>query len=146
MDFFSAMSISSSGLAAQRTRMNIISTNLANAATTRTPEGGPYRRKEAVFVANPVQVKGFEAMFAPGFEQELRSVMVGDIVEDPRPPRLVYDPSHPDANTSGYVLMPNINTIEEMVNLISATRSYESNVMAINALKTMAMRALQIGQ
>lgn len=145
MNFFSAMDISASALSAQRVRMNVISTNLANAHTTRTPEGGPFRRKEVVFSAQQLN-EGFESALTSIYDQHLMKVEVFDIINDPRPPRLVYDPSHPDANEQGYVLLPNVNTVEEMVNMISATRSYEANVSALNTLKSMMQRALQIGQ
>ena len=146
MDFLTAMAASSSGMAAQRFRMNIISANLANAETTRTPEGGPYRRRDVIFGALPPQ---------RSFEEELRAhvspdaplqVKVLGVAVDRRPPILKYDPSHPDANEQGYVAMPNINPLEEMVNLMLATRSYEANVAAFNATKSMALKALEIGK
>lgn len=160
MDLFSAMNVSSSGLFAQRVRMNVISMNLANAQTTRTVEGGPYRRRDVVFSSTGMDLSprnpAFPYIPAPeAFKEALRTAMGGnevrkvevvDIVEDPRDPKLVYDPSHPDANRDGYVLMPNINTIEEMVNLMAAQRNYEANLTAINATKSMAQRTLMIGQ
>ncbi|MBI4083392.1 MAG: flagellar basal body rod protein FlgC [Candidatus Lambdaproteobacteria bacterium] len=146
MNFLTAMETSSSGLAAQRFRMNVIAANIANAQTTRTPEGGPYRRRDVVFGALP----------APRtFEEELRSrvtpeqplhVKVLGVTVDRRPPVLKFDPSHPDANEEGFVAMPNINATEEMVNLMLATRSYEANVAAFNATKSMALKALDIGK
>ena len=146
MNFLTAMETSSSGMAAQRFRMNIISANVANAQTTRTPEGGPYRRRDVIFGALP----------APRtFEEELRSQVKPDdplhakvlgVAVDERPPVLKFDPSHPDANEEGYVAMPNINTMEEMVNLMLATRSYQANVAAFNATKSMALNALEIGR
>ncbi|MCH9045146.1 MAG: flagellar basal body rod protein FlgC [SAR324 cluster bacterium] len=146
MNFLSAMATSSSGMAAQRFRMNIIAANIANAQTTRTPEGGPYRRRDVIFGALP----------APRtFEQELRSqvkrddplhVKVLGVSIDKRPPVLRYEPSHPDANEEGYVAMPAINSLEEMVNLMLASRSYEANVAAFNATKAMALKALEIGR
>jgi len=146
MSFLDAMQTSSSGLAAQRFRISVISANLANAQTTRTPEGGPYRRRDVIFGALP----------APRtFEEELRSrvqpaeplhVKVLGVAVDERPPVLKFDPSHPDANEEGFVAMPNINPTEEMVNLMLASRSYEANVAAFNATKAMALRALDIGR
>ena len=146
MNFLSAMEISSSGMAAQRFRMTIIAANIANAQTTRTPEGGPYRRREVIFGALP----------APRtFEEVLRAeVKVGDplhvkvlgVAIDKRPPILKYDPAHPDSNEQGYVAMPNIDPLEEMVNIMLASRSYEANVAAFNAAKNMALRALDIGR
>lgn len=146
MNILSSMEISSSGMAAQRYRMNIIAANIANAQTTRTPEGGPYRRREVIFGALPAQ---------RSFEEELRShvkpddplhVKVLGVAIDERPPLLKYDPAHPDSNEEGYVAMPNIDPLEEMVNLMLATRSYQANVAAFNATKSMALRALEIGR
>lgn len=146
MNILSAMETSSSGMAAQRYRMNIISANIANAQTTRTPEGGPYRRREVIFGALPAQ---------RSFEEELRSQVKPDdplhakvlgVAVDERPPLLKYDPAHPDSNEEGYVAMPNIDPMEEMVNMMLATRSYQANVAAFNATKGMALRALEIGR
>ena len=145
MDFFSAMDISSSALAAGRTRMNLISSNLANANTTRTPEGGPYKRKDAVFSATPLESR-FERTLDAATAQQVRKVEVTEIVEDQTPPRLQYEPGHPDANAQGYVAMPNVNTVEEMADMIGATRAYEANVTAVQAAKSMAMKTLEIGR
>ncbi|MCP4691415.1 MAG: flagellar basal body rod protein FlgC [Desulfobacterales bacterium] len=145
MDFFSALNTSSSGLTAQRLRMNLISQNLANINTTRTAEGGPYRRKDVVIGASPIQ-DNFLDVLSGEMVSKPSNVQVMGIVEDPRSPRLVYDPEHPDANPEGYVAMPNVNLMEEMVNMISATRSYEANVTATKATKDMALKALEIGQ
>ena len=145
MDFFDALHASSTGLAAQRLRMNLISGNLANAHTTRTEDGGPYRRKEPVFAAQN-QNPSFGEVLSAYQTDHLPQVKVVDIVEDPSPPILKYDPSHPDADDKGYVALPNINVMEEMVNLISATRSYEANVSAIKAAREMALKALEIGR
>jgi flagellar basal-body rod protein FlgC len=144
MDFFSSMNVSSSALSAERTRMNLISSNLANASATRTPEGGPYKRKDAVFSATPVENRFNRAL--DGATAQLRKVDVSQIVEDQNPPRLQYDPGHPDANPQGYVAMPNVNVVEEMADMISATRSYEANVTAVQAAKSMAMKTLEIGK
>lgn len=145
INFFDALHTSSSGLTAQRLRMNVISSNLANANTTRTPEGGPYQRKDVVFAAQPLQ-ESFGSMLRSKMSSSLSEVRVAGIVTDPRPPDLVYDPSHPDANEEGYVAKPNINVMEEMVNMISATRSYEAGVTVVNATKKMALKALEIGR
>lgn len=145
MDFFSSLHVSSSALSAERTRMNLISSNLANANTTRTPEGGPYKRKDAVFAATPVETPFTRALDGAS-ARELRKVEVSEIVEDQNPPRLQYDPSHPDANPQGYVAMPNVNVVEEMADMIAATRSYEANVTAVQAAKSMAMKTLEIGR
>lgn len=146
MNFLDAMATSSSGMASQRFRMNIISANMANAQTTRTPEGGPYRRRDVIFGALPAP-RTFEEQLRQKINEEtpLHAKVLG-VAIDERPPVLKYDPSHPDANEEGYVAMPNINTVEEMVNLMLASRSYEANVAAFNATKSMALKALEIGR
>lgn len=144
MSFFKAMNISSSGLAAQRVRMNVLSSNLANANTTRTPEGGPYKREDVVFSAT--NVSDFENMLDEDFGTELKKVQVVDIHKDTKAPRMVLDPSHPDANADGYVAMPNIQTMTEMVNMIAATRAFEANTTALNSAKSMANTAIEIGR
>ncbi|MBI3393625.1 MAG: flagellar basal body rod protein FlgC [Nitrospirae bacterium] len=151
MDIFSAMSISASGLDAQRTRMNAISSNLANAQSTRTEEGGAYRRRDVVFTAQPasnLQPAGapFAAALGSAMGRGVSEVRVSEIVEDDRPAREVYSPGHPDADEKGIVRYPNVSVIEEMVNMIAATRSYEANVTAMNAAKGMALKALEIGR
>ncbi len=145
MDFFDAMNTSSAGLSAQRLRMNLISGNLANVNTTRTKQGGPYRRKEAVFAAQPVN-QSFKRILADRQNNKLSTVQVARVIEDRNPPVMKYDPQHPDADEKGYVAMPNINLMEEMVNMISATRGYEANVTALKAAKDMALKALEIGR
>ncbi len=132
MDLFTAMDISASGLRAQRTRMNVISSNIANAHTTRTDEGGPYRRRDVVLKEN-------------SFEGRLASVEVEGIQTDPTPGERLYDPGSPDADEQGYVTMPNVNLMEEMVNMMNATRAFESNTVAVKAQKDMALKALNIG-
>lgn len=146
MDFLTAMSASASGMAAQRFRINIISANIANVETTRTPEGGPYRRRDVVFGALPKQRSFEEELRARVSSDDPLHVKVLGVTVDKRAPMLKYDPSHPDANDQGYVAMPNINSMEEMVNLMLATRSYEANVAAFNATKSMAIKALEIGK
>ena len=145
MDFFSSMRLSASGLEAQTKRMNTVSSNIANAETTRTAEGGPYRRKDPVFAAETDR-ESFGEILANELDENVQGVSVHEIHEDTRPPRMVYNPGHPDANPEGYVAMPNVNTVEEMANMISAQRSYESNVTAMNAAKAMAQKALEIGR
>jgi len=145
MDFFSSMRVSASGLEAQTRRMNTISSNIANAETTRTEEGGPYKRKDAVLTATPDK-ESFGEILQNQLDQQVQGVLVDDIHEDSAPPRMVYNPNHPDANEEGYVAMPNVNTVEEMANMISAQRSYEANVTAMNAAKAMAAKALEIGK
>jgi flagellar basal-body rod protein FlgC len=145
MDFFDSIKASSSGLSAQRLRMNLISGNLANVNTTRTKGGGPYRRKEAIFAAQPVGAS-FKKILTDRQKNQLSGVKVVRIYEDQNPPVMKYDPQHPHANDKGYVAMPNINIMEEMVNMISATRGYEANVTALKAAKDMALKALEIGR
>lgn len=132
MDLFTAMDISASGMRAQRTRINMISSNIANAQTTRTPEGGPYKRRDVVFRENP-------------FEGVLSSVEVASIAIDPTPGKTVYDPGNPDADEQGHVTLPNVNLMEEMVNMIGASRAFEANSTAVKTLSDMALKALQIG-
>lgn len=145
MDFFSAMNIGASALSAERTRMNLISSNLANVNSTRTPEGGPYKRKDAVFSATPVE-NSFARALDGAVGREISQVEIQQLVEDQSPPRMEYDPGHPDADAKGYVAMPNINVIEEMADMISATRTYEANVTAVQAAKSMALKTLDIGK
>lgn len=141
MDFFTAFDISASGLSVQRARMNVISSNLANVNSTESAEGGPYRRRDVLVSAEPV---GGE--FSAVLDEKIKAVEVQRIVEDPRPFRTVYDPYHPSADAGGYVHYPNVNIIEEMVNMLSASRSYEANVNVIKATRGMALKALEIGK
>jgi len=143
MDFFSSMDISASALSAERTRMNLISSNLANVNSTRTPEGGPYKRKDAVFTATSAPGSFGAAL---GQATDARRVEISQINEDQNPPRMQYEPTHPDADAAGYVAYPNINMVEEMADMISASRSYEANVTAVNAAKSMAIKTLDIGR
>lgn len=140
------MDTASSGLTAQRLRLDVIANNLANINTTRTPKGGPYRRQQVVFYPRgnypSFIIPFFQTMISP--EQMGEGVRVISIREDTAPLRLVYDPSHPDANPSGYVEYPNVNPVTEMVDMISATRAYEANVQVIQSAKNMAQKALQI--
>ncbi|HWQ50782.1 MAG TPA: flagellar basal body rod protein FlgC [Terriglobales bacterium] len=141
MSFLSSLNISGSGLTAQKLRMDVIAQNIANAETTRTEEGGPYLKKSVVFAERSPSfadiLKGKERM---------GGVAVTGIVQDENAVRMVYDPGHPDADAAGYVAMPDISTVEEMVDLITAGRSYESNITAFNAVKYMAAKALEIGK
>ena len=145
MDFFTALEISAAGLAAQRDRMNVISGNLANIQTTRTPEGGPYRRKSVVFEARPLDGQ-FGRMLDDRLAHQIEAVRVAGVVTSSKEPVRVYNPSHPDADADGYVRMPDINLMAEMVDLLSASRSFEANVSAVSAAKGMAMKALEIGR
>lgn len=142
MSFFRSMDISGSALTAQRLRMDVIAENIANAQTTRTANGQPYRRK---FVLMGEREKPFSE-YLKGATAAGNGVKVTRILEDDSPLTPVYNPSHPDADENGYVHMPNVNTVTEMVDMISATRSYEANVTAINAFKNMAFKSLEIGR
>ena len=148
MSLFSSLGASASGMTAERLRMDVVADNLANANTTRTPEGGPFRRRRVVF--EPRADEGFGGALARARGADGRTglggVQVVAIVEDYAPPRRVYDPGHPDAGRDGYVSMPNIATVTEMVDMMSATRAYEANVAAVQAAKHMAMKALEIGR
>ncbi|HZK57655.1 MAG TPA: flagellar basal body rod protein FlgC [Clostridia bacterium] len=146
MSVFNSINISASGLTAERLRADIISKNIANADTTRTASGTPYRRQVAIFRTK--NNKSFSEHFkhAKGQELNLTGVEVGSIQNDPSPFKRVYDPGHPDADESGYVSMPNVDIVSEMANLISATRAYEANVTAMNGTKAMALKALEIGK
>jgi flagellar basal-body rod protein FlgC len=145
MSIFDALQISASGLNSQRIRMNVVSSNLANSETTRTPEGGPYKRKDVVFSSQPLRMS-FDTMLNSQMDEKLNEVKVLEVVEDQRPPIMKYDPQHPDADENGFVSLPNIDIIKEMVNMMSASRSYEANVTAVNATKSMAQKALEIGR
>lgn len=145
MSFLDALRTSASGLSAQRLRMNLISNNMANVNTTRTREGGPYQRRDAVFEANP-QSGDFRKALADRLGPERVEVEVTQIRTDNREPILKFDPGHPDANEDGFVALPNINVVEEMVNMMSATRSYEANITALKATKAMAADAIDIGR
>jgi flagellar basal-body rod protein FlgC len=140
MSLFSAMAVSASGMAAERTRAELLVENLANAETTRTPEGGPYRRKDAVFASQPLATS-----FASLFESHLQEgVAVQEISVDQRDPERRYLPGHPDAGADGYVAIPRINPAEDMVDLVSASRSFEANVAAISSVKDMIMRSIDL--
>ena len=145
MGFREGLKISASALTAERIRMNVISSNLANANTTRTEEGGPFKRKDVIFTAKDSGVS-FDNLLRAAFDSQLKEVQVDGIVEDKKKPRMVFNPSHPDANEKGYVAMPNISVMEEMVNMLTSNRSFESNTQAINAIKSMAMTAISIGR
>jgi len=145
MDFMSALDVSASGMKAQRTYMNVISMNLANVKTTRTPEGGAYRRKSVAFAAAPV-FNPFDKEMENADNRELKGVIVRGIVADKRPMKKVHEPGHPDADKDGYVTYPDINVVEEMANMITTMRSYEANVQAIQDTKAMFNKALQIAR
>ena len=137
------LAIAASAMKAERQRLDVIASNLANANTTESAEGGPYKRRNVVFTSQAVDSDFGDTLLALGNRPE--GVKVTDIVEDKSPPRLVFDPGHPDANPDGYVALPNVNPITEMVDLQTATRAYEANVQVVNATKRMAESALAIG-
>lgn len=147
MSVFKSFQISASGLTAERLRMDTIANNLANANTTRSIEGGPYRRQVPVFAPILDQsMQGYGSLGSTIGGSQGKGVQVVGVVSDPSPPRLVFDPQHPDANAEGYVEMPNVHVVREMVDLITATRAYEANIEALNSAKSMAQRALEIGR
>lgn len=147
MGFFGSLDTSASGLTAQRLRLDVISQNMANASTTRTEEGGPYKRKSVVFEQIQNEPSGsFSSILNKKKQSGNNGVRVAQILEDESEGSLVYDPTHPDANEEGYVEMPNVNVIDEMVNMISASRSYEANVNSFNSMKSMFTKALEIGK
>lgn len=140
MDVLDTLNITASGLAAQRTRLQTISSNLANSNTTRTDDGGPYKRKSPVFVSQAVDA------FGSALDQELHQVQVARTVEDNRPGPVVHDPDHPDADASGFVQLPNVDVLSEMVDLMNTTRTYEANTKVLEATRDMAMQAIDIGR
>jgi len=144
MNFLDNLAISSSGLSAQRLRMNLISSNLANANTTRTETGEPYKRKDVIFES--VEENSFQNALDEQLEDGGHGVKVARVIEDDKPYTLKYDPGHPDADADGYIQLPNVNIVEEMVNMISASRSFEANATAVRATKDMAGIALEIGK
>ncbi len=143
MSLFSALSIGASGMSAQRTRAEILVENLANAETTRTPEGGPYRRKDVVFETSTVS-SPFSSIFNSQVQEAGGGVAVSGIVTDTSDPEKRYMPGHPDADKDGYVAFPHINPAEDMVDLMGAARNYEANVAAISAVKDMIQRSIDL--
>lgn len=140
MSLFSSMSVSASGMAAQRTRAALLVENIANAETTRTQEGGPYRRKDAIFQTAPIT-----SDFASELDSQLQTgVVVSSISIDQRPPEKQYSPGHPDADADGYVAMPHMNPAEDMVDLTGANRSYQANVAAISSVKDMIQKSIDL--
>lgn len=143
MSLFSALAVSASGMSAQRARAELLVENVANAETTRTPEGGPYRRKDVVFTTETLGTP-FSSVFQDAMQVPATGVRVADVVVDQREPEERYLPGHPDADQNGYVAFPRINPAEDMVDLMSSTRSYEANVAAIAAVKDMIQRSLDL--
>jgi flagellar basal-body rod protein FlgC len=140
MSLFTSLQVSASGLAAQRARAEILVENMANAETTRTPEGGPYRRKDVVF-STDIQATPFSAVFQT---EMANGVRVADITVDDRAPELRYMPGHPDADSNGYVAFPRMNPAEEMVDLMNASHSYQGNVAAMSAVKDMISKSIDL--
>ena len=143
MSLFSVLSVSASGMSAQRMRAELVVENLANAETTRTPEGGPYRRKDAVF-RSAQQTSPFGAVFQTEMGSGVTGVEVSDVIEDSSDAPKRYLPGHPDADANGYVSFPNMNPAEDMVDLLNSTRSYEANAAAISSIKDMISRSIDI--
>ncbi len=141
MSFFTSLRVHGSALAAERLRVDLASANLANANSTRTAEGGPYRRRDPILQAVPLS-----GSFGSEIERAVRMVDVRRIVIDPRPPREVFNPSHPDADSQGIVRLPNVQIVEETVNLMNASRAYEANLVAISISREMAERAMRMGK
>ena len=144
MDFFTSMNVSSSGMASNRKRMNAISSNIANAQTTRTVEGGPYRRKEVVFGSEPAR-ENFSDILEGEMGANIQKVHATEVLSI-NEPILKYEPGHVDANEKGYVAYPNVNVMKEMADMISALEVIEANISALNTAKSMAMKSLEIGR
>lgn len=140
MDFLTSLKISTSGLYAQRRRMDVIASNLSNIETTRTEQGGPYRRKMVVIGTKPVE--DFESRY----QMQIDEVQFEGVVEDQSPFKKAFNPSHPDADEDGYVLKPNIDLVVEMTNMLMARRAFEANLSAIKSTRQMALKALEIGR
>jgi flagellar basal-body rod protein FlgC len=154
MGYMDTLAISASGMTAERLRMDVVANNLANVNTTRTPGGGPFRRQQVTFAPAGTSFGETLAHLSDadsdggegGGGDAAGGVQVSGIVPDARPFKRVYEPGHPDADKQGYVSLPNVDTVTEMVDMMSATRAYEANVSAIGAVKSMAMKALEIGR
>lgn len=138
---FTALDLAASGLTAERSRLNVIAGNLANARTTRTDAGTPYRRQDPVFVSRPVNATSSDPIM-----RRLQEVRLDRVQADNSPGQRIYDPGHPDADNAGYVEYPNVNVVTEMVNLMTASRAYEAGVTSVESIKAMARAALKIGQ
>ena len=148
MNLFNSLKISASGLSAERLRMDVISANIANANTTRSLQGGPYRRQVALLAPGMYQTNNFKTTLQKMMQNNFpySGVRVEKIATDPTPNKRVYDPKHPDASADGYVEYPNVDVMKEIVELITASRAYEANVTTLNAAKNMAQKTLEIGR
>jgi flagellar basal-body rod protein FlgC len=144
MGLFDAIDVAGSGLAAERLRMDVTAGNLANAQTTQGANGQPYRRREVVLQEAQGGGESFNSILASASASPVNGVQVAGIVEDPAAPRRVYDPGHPDADAQGYVTLPNVNPVTEMVDLIGASRSYEANVTAMQTAKQLFSKTLEL--
>ena len=145
MDIIKCIDIAASGMTAQRIRLNVISMNLANVNTTRTANGTPYRRKTSIFEMTPMG-DSFQEKFQHALDEQIYGVKVTEVVPVSGELKKIYDPSHPDADKNGYVYMPNVNLIQEMVQMLNANRAYEANAAVIKTAKQMALKALEIGR
>ena len=143
MDIFTAMQVSASALSAQRTRLNVISGNLANVGTTRTPEGGPYRKRDVVFRSSQ---NVFDNQLQQAMDRNVQGVEVAQIQPNSRGFQTIYQPGHPDADENGMLTLPNVNVEEEVVDMMTAMRNYEANITAIKSAQRMATKALEIGR
>ena len=143
MSLFSVLSVSASGMTAQRTRAELLVENLANSETTRTPDGGPYKRKDAIFESTPT-ASPFGAVFQTEMGDGITGVMVSEVTEDTREPEQRYQPGHPDADANGYVAYPRISPAEDMADLMNASRGFEANIAAMNAIKSMLQRSIDL--
>jgi flagellar basal-body rod protein FlgC len=144
MDIFQTLKISASALEAQQIRLNTISSNVANIETTRTPEGGPYKKKTVIFQSKPLG--DFDKKLSHSMRKATQGVEVSDLVTINAPPKKIYDPAHPDAGEDGYVALPDISLLKEMADMMTATRAYEANVTTVKSAKRMALKALEIGK
>jgi len=143
MDFLTSFRVCSSGFAAQRAKMDVIASNLANVSTTNTPEGGHYKRKMTVFSSENIKTR---STFGDKLKDAVKGVVLKEVVEDQEGMKKVYDPSHPDADEQGNVAMPNVSVVMEMTDMIAASRAYEACVTAFDATKNMALKTLDIGK
>jgi flagellar basal-body rod protein FlgC len=141
MKLFQTLSISASGLTAERFRLDVVANNIANSTTTRSVDGGPYQKRAVVF-----REKLLEEMTSKGRKQKRQGVEVAAVVRDQSPPKMVYNPSHPDADENGFVAMPNVELPVEIANMLTSIRAYEANVTVLNSTKNMALKALEIGR
>ena len=144
MSIFGAIDVAASGMTAERLRLDVISNNIANVNTTRTADGGPYRRQYVVFEPRQGDASSFSQVMSG--QLQLNGVRVSGIRKDDSPLRMVYEPGHPDADAQAYVRMPNINIVTEMVDMMTASRAYEANVTSVNVAKSMMLKALEIGK